>query len=336
MPIPQLKPKQTPPTQLPAQHWRNREPKRIARQGWAWVKNASLLKLLLTVAGLGLVFFILMVLFFSITLPSPSKLMERQVAESTKIYDREGKTIIYEIHGEQKRTLVTLDKIPKQVQQAAIAIEDKDFYKHGGFSPWAIFRTAITNIFLGRKAGGSTLTQQFVKNAVLTNEKKYTRKIKELILAYRLETKFSKDEILQMYLNEIPYGSNAYGVEAASQFYFGKHIGDTNLAEAAVLAALPQSPSRYSPYGDGKERLMSRQKYVLDQMAKQGYITQTEADAAKKVEVKFQARTENMTAPHFVMYIKQILEDKYGVKEVEQGGLKIYTTLDIKKQEIAE
>jgi len=341
MPIPQFKPSKPIKTRpaLPSQHWRNRDirQKKKISLGWlAWLKSASFIKIVLLIIAIGFGIFVLMIVFFSFTLPSPSKLMERQVAESTKIYDREGKTIIYEIHGDQKRTLVTLDQIPKQVQQATIAIEDKDFYKHGAFSPWAIFRTAVTNVLFGKKAGGSTLTQQFVKNAVLTNEKKYTRKIKELILAYRLENKFSKDEILQMYLNEIPYGSSAYGVESASQYYFGKSITETNLAEAAILAALPQSPSRYSPYGEGKETLMKRQQYILDQMAKQGYITNDEAEAAKKVEIKFQARSENMMAPHFVMYIKQILEDKYGIKEVEQGGLKIYTTLDIKKQEIAE
>jgi 1A family penicillin-binding protein len=337
MPIPQFRPKNN--SHLPAQHWKNRQERRPQNKLMrliSWVRRASWIKLLLVVGGLGLAILFLMVIFFSLTLPSPNKLIDRQVAESTKIYDREGKTILYEIHGDQKRTLVALDQIPKSVRDATIAIEDKDFYRHGGFSVWAIFRTAVTDVLFRQSAGGSTLTQQFVKNAILTNEKKITRKIKELILAYQIEKKFSKDEILQMYLNEIPYGSSNYGVESASQFYFGKNVKDINLAEAAILAALPQAPSRYSPYGPNKDLLIGRQRYILDQMAKQGYISQTEADNAKQTELKFQERLANMTAPHFVMYLKQILEEKYGDKEVEQGGLKIYTTLDIKKQEIAE
>ena len=143
--------------------------------------------------------------------------------------------------------------MPIYIKQATIAVEDKDFYKHGGFSFWAIFRTAVTNVVFHKKAGASTLTQQFIKNAVLSNEKTYTRKAKELLLAYKVEKKFTKDEILQMYLNEIPYGSTAYGIESASLYYFGKNARDINLAEAAVLAALPQAPSRYSPYGSNKE-----------------------------------------------------------------------------------
>lgn len=185
-------------------------------------------------------------------------------------------------------------------------------------------------------AGGSTLTQQFIKNSVLTNEKTITRKIKEIILAYRLEKKFSKDEILQMYFNEIPYGSTAYGVEAASQKYFGKSAKDLNLAESAILAAMPQAPSRYSPYGPNKDILVARQKYILDLMAKYGYITKDQAMEAQNTVLVFKAPSDNMIAPHFIMYVKEILSDKYGEKTIEQGGLKIYTTLDLYKQKIAE
>ncbi len=269
-------------------------------------------------------------------LPNPNQLMNRDVAQSTKIFDRTGKNVLYEIHGAEKRTLITLDQIPENLKWATISIEDKNFYEHGGFSLWAIFRTAVTNVLFDKKAGGSTLTQQLIKNAVLTNEKTYTRKIKELIMAYRVEKKFSKDEILQMYFNEIPYGSTAYGVEAASQRYFGKSVKDINLAEAAILAALPQAPSRYSPYGSNKDLLMKRQRLILDKMAEYGHITKKEAEQAKKVDIKFKKPSENITAPHFVMYIKEILADKYGEKMIEQGGLKIYTTLDLYKQKIAE
>ncbi|NIA18368.1 MAG: PBP1A family penicillin-binding protein [Actinobacteria bacterium] len=269
-------------------------------------------------------------------LPNPNQLMDREVAQSTKILDRTGENILYEIHGEEKRTLIPLDQIPKNLKWATISIEDKNFYEHGGFSLLAILRTAATNILFRKKAGASTLTQQFIKNSVLTTEKTYTRKIKELIMAYRVEKKFTKDEILQMYFNEIPYGSTSYGVEAASRRYFGKGAKDLTLAESAILAALPQAPSRYSPYGSNKELLMERQRYILDLMVKYGHITEEEAEFAKNDEVEFKEPSENITAPHFVMYIKEILSEKYGEKMIEQGGLKIYTTLDLYKQKIAE
>ncbi len=276
------------------------------------------------------------VLWLSKDLPEPGKLIDREVAESTKIYDRSGETVLYEIHGDEKRTLVALNDIPQSVRDATIAIEDKDFYHHSGFSTWAIFRTLITNIFTNRKAGGSTLTQQFIKNAVLTNDKSYIRKVKEIILAYRMEKKFTKDQILQMYFNEIPYGSNAYGVEAASLKYFGKNVKDISLPEAAILAAMVQSPSRYSPYGPNKEILIARQQYVLDLMVDQGKISKEEAEVAKKQSLTFKGQNENITAPHFVMHVKELLAEKYGEKEIEQGGLKIYTTLDTYKQQVAE
>ena len=269
-------------------------------------------------------------------LPDPNRLIERQIAQSTKIYDRTGQTILYEIHGDQKRTIINLKDIPDNLKNATISIEDKDFYKHGGFSVWAIFRTLITDVIFGKSAGGSTLTQQFIKNSVLTNEKTLTRKIKEIILAYRLEKKFSKDEILQMYFNEIPYGSTAYGAEAASQKYFGKSARDLNLAESAILAAIPQAPSRYSPYGPNKDILLARQKYIIDLMVKYGYATKEQAEEAKNFALVFKPQTDNILAPHFVMYVKEILADKYGEKAIEQDGLKIYTTLDLYKQKIAE
>jgi len=275
-------------------------------------------------------------LWLSHDLPDPNRLIERQVAQSTKIYDRTGETILYEIHGAEKRTMISLKDVPDNLKNATISIEDKDFYKHGGFSLWAIFRTLVTDVLFGKRAGGSTLTQQFIKNSILTNEKTITRKIKEIILAYRLEKKFSKDEILQMYFNEIPYGSTAYGVEAASQKYFGKSARDLNLAEAAVLAAIPQAPSRYSPYGPNKDLLLARQKYILDLMVKYEYISKDQAEEAKNFTLIFKPQTDNITAPHFVMYVKEILADKYGEKTIEQDGLKIYTTLDLYKQKIAE
>lgn len=301
---------------------------------WFLIKKTAIL---LAIIGL----FAVIGCFFAVAwlakdLPDPHKLMEREIAQTTKIFDRTGKTVLYEIYGEEERTLINLSEIPDYVKWATIAIEDKDFYKHQGFSIRAMFRTFVTNILYNKKAGGSTLTQQFIKNAVLTSEKTYVRKIKELVLAYKMEKKFSKDEILQMYFNEIPYGSTAYGVEAASQRYFGKSVRNINLPEAVILATLPQAPSLYSPYGPNKDLLIQRQHYILDLMFKQGYISEAKVEAAKLYKLKFKKPTANIIAPHFVMYIKGILSEKYGEKMIETEGLKIYTTLDLFKQEIAE
>ncbi len=304
---------------------------------WGMKLKRALLWSVLIIGALGILGSLSLVAYISRGLPDPDKLLDREVPQSTVIYDRTGTQVLYDIHGEVKRTLVTLDDIPDYVEWATIAIEDKDFYHHSGISLWGIFRGVVWQAIRGRSIqGGSTLTQQFIKNAILTNERTVTRKIKEWLLAYKVEQRFSKNEILQMYLNEIPYGSTAYGVEAASQRYFGKSVRDINLAEAAILAALPQAPSRYSPYGSNKDLLISRQHYVLDLMVQQKYISQEQADEAKQYILDFQPPTANIKAPHFVMYIREMLADKYGEKEVEQGGLKIITTLDLYKQEIAE
>lgn len=323
-----LRPKMVPKSEF----WKNKRKKR---------KNKGVWKKRLFVFFLGFVFvcFLSILILFawlSRDLPHPDQLLEREIAQTTTIYDRSGEHVLYEIFGDEKRTLVPLENIPLHVVQSSIAIEDKNFYRHKGFSFLAILRTMVTNILYGKRAGGSTLTQQFVKNAVLGPEKKYTRKIKELVLAQRIEKKFSKDEILQMYLNEIPYGSNAYGVEAASQKYFGKSVVDINIAEAALLAALPQAPSRYSPYGPNKDLLLGRKDYILSLMQEQGYISEQEKNAALAYEIKFQAPEANINAPHFVMYIRAILAEKYGEKNIEQGGFKIYTTIDWELQKLAE
>lgn len=335
MPIPQMRRRQIDGwknqvvgTSSPSNSTRSKKTKKINK----W----KIIKFLIILAAAFLVIAFIAVAWISRDLPNPNQLINREVAQSTKIYDRTGENILYEIHGDQKRTLISLSDLPEYVKWAPIAIEDKSFYNHGGFSVWAMFRTLITDILYGQTAGGSTLTQQFIKNAVLTPEKKITRKIKELVLAYRLEQRFSKDEILQMYLNEIPYGSNAYGIEAASEKYFGKHAKDISLAEAALLAALTQAPSRYSPYGSNKDFLLERKNYVLTLMREQGHITTEQETAAKAEEIKFMPPEVSITAPHFVMYIKDILTEKYGEKMVEQDGLKIYTTLDLYKQQIAE
>lgn len=270
-------------------------------------------------------------------LPDPYKLTERSVAQSTKIYDRTGEHLLYEIHGEQKRTIIPLTEIPPFAIQATLALEDQRFYEHKGISFWGIFRGVVLKALKGERVqGGSTLTQQLIKNAVLTNERTLTRKIKELIMAYRLEKKYTKEEILQMYFNEIPYGSTAYGIEAAAFTYFGKSARKLTLAEASLLAALTKAPSYLSPSGSHTDELFGRQQYALDQMVKLGYITKEEAETAKAEKLNFKNRIEGIEAPHFVFFVKELLSEKYGEKLIEQGGWKIISTLDFDLQKKAE
>jgi len=294
------------------------------------------LKVGLICFGLGLVSVIGVFAYFSKDLPSPDRINDRNVVESTKIYDRTGDTLLYEIHGEAKRTLVSLDQVVDYAESATIAAEDKDFYNHFGFDPRGIARSVFLNVQTENRVGGSTITQQFVKNSILTSEKTYTRKIKELILAVEIEIKFSKEEILQMYLNEIPYGSNAYGIEAASETFFEKKANDLTLAESALLASLPQRPTYYSPYGNHQEELKERQEWILDRMTEDGHITQDEADSAKEEELVYTGEKEGIIAPHFVLYVRDQLSEKYGDKFIQEGGLKVYTTLDYEMQLKAE
>lgn len=307
----------------------------------AWVKLHQ--KLLLRVGiGAFVFFFILIVgtfLFFAKDLPEVGGVNKRFVAESTKIYDRTGTHILYELHGEEKRTVIPFDQIPETVRAATISLEDQGFYHHFGLKPSAILRAAFKDIVTFDAAqGGSTITQQFVKNSLLTNERTFTRKIKEAILSIELETLFSKDEILGMYLNEIPYGQNAYGIEAAAQTYFGKSAKDLALDEAALLASLPRGTTYYSPYGSRPERLIGRKEYALRQMADLGYISDEEAQAAIDTPTmdNILPQKDVIAAPHFVMYVKDYLQEKYGDQAIEQGGYKVVTTLDWEKQQIAE
>lgn len=281
----------------------------------------------------GFILFSVLVAWYSKDLPDPNNLQERAIAQSTQIFDRTGEHLLYEIHGDENRTLVKLEELPEYMVWATLVLEDRDFYKHHGFNLRGIIRSVLSNIFRGTKVGGSTITQQFVKNSILSPEKTYTRKLKELILSVQIERKFSKDEILQLYLNEIPYGSTNYGIEAASQSYFGKSARDLTLSEAAVLAALPQSPTYYLNHQDV---LMGRRDYALDQMAELGYITAEEAEAAKGEEFSIRPQVDDIQAAHFVFYVKQVLTEKYGERAVEQGGLKVISTLDKDKQEIAD
>jgi 1A family penicillin-binding protein len=268
-------------------------------------------------------------------LPSPTQLTTRQMEVSTKIYDRNG-ILLYKIYKEKNRTLVPLKKIPPHVRLATLAIEDAEFYSHPGFSIKGMLRAMIRNIKKGELTGGSTITQQLVKNALLSSEKTIIRKVREIILAIGVELTFSKDQILEMYLNEVPYGSTAYGIQEASQLYFDKDVNQLTLAEAALLAGLPKSPTKYSPFGPNPDLALARQKQVLKLMVINKYITKEQAKKAAEEKITFAPNKIDIKAPHFVMYVKQALAEKYGEEVIETGGLEVITTLDYSIQKMAE
>lgn len=285
---------------------------------------------------LTLIFLITVTGFWLLTRDLPTKdLTDRDVDLTTKIYDRNGK-LLYNIYADKNRTLLRYDQIPQNLKNATIAIEDKDFYKHKGFDLAGVIRAATAIVFKQELQGGSTITQQLVKTAFLSPERNITRKIKELYLAYQVESKFDKNQILEMYLNEVPYGGTAYGIEAAAQTYFGKRAVDLNLAESALLVGLPQSPTTYSPFGNNPLLAKQRQKEVLRRMVDDGYITQDESEKAQSEVLVFAQPNIDIKAPHFVLFIKDQLSQKYGEKLVEQGGLKVTTTLDLDIQEMAQ
>lgn len=270
--------------------------------------------------------------------PSLSSFDDRLLGQSAKIYDRTGKILLYDLSEKVRRTVIPFEEISPYVKNATIAIEDAEFYQHKGIRITSIFRAVIANIFsLKFSQGGSTITQQVVKNSLLTQKKNISRKVKEWILAIKLEKNASKDTILNMYLNEAPYGGSIYGIEEASSAFFDKKTKDLTLAEAAYLAALPQSPTVLSPYGKNKEKLEARKNLVLEKMLENKMISSEEYEKAKKEVVVFQPKSiAGIKAPHFVMFVKEYLEEKYGEELLSRGGLKITTTLDYELQEKAE
>lgn len=269
-------------------------------------------------------------------LPSPTRLNNpTNIPESSQIFDRNG-TLLYTVYSDKNRTEVPLKDIPKYVQEATIAVEDKDFYNHGAIDIRGILRAVIANATGKPIQGGSTLTQQLIKSSLLTPERTVQRKIKEIVLAFATEVIYSKPQILEMYLNQIPYGGTAYGIEAAAKTYFGKKASDLTLAEAALLAGLPQSPTLYSPFGTHPEYAKERQELVLRQMREQGSITSAQEAEAKNQELKYKNLSDSIRAPHFSLYVKELMEKKYGKKFTEEGGFKITTTLDLPTQEFAE
>lgn len=270
-------------------------------------------------------------------LPSPKSITERSVVESTKIYDRTGAVLLYEIHGEEKRTVISLSEIPEHVKQATLAAEDLHFYEHRGLDWRGILRAAGKNLFSREiTQGGSTITQQLVKKALLTDERTYSRKIKEAVLSILIERRYSKDEILEWYLNQIPYGSNAYGMASASETFFGKKVRDLTAAEAAVLAALPKAPTYYSPYGSHKGELSARKNWIIDRLAETKFIAPEAADKLKNEKIVFSPPRQSIRAPHFVLFVREYLNEKYGEEFVERNGLKVITTMDWTMQEEAE
>ena len=299
MPIPQLTPYQKTWKATNAEEKPKPADKKLRPRFWWWRRAVVVAVILILLGGIIVVGAFA---WFSRDLPDPNKLLTRNVAQSTRIYDRTGTQILYEIHGDEKRTIVQLEDIPDNLKNATIVAEDRQFYEHKGVSITGLIRAVWINVTsIGqRRPGGSTITQQLVKNAILGPDKKITRKIKEWVLAYQIERKFSKDQILKMYFNEIPYGSVAYGVESAAQTYFGKSAKNLNLAEAAIIAALPKSPTYYSPFGSHVDELIGRQQYIIDQMAELGYITKDQAAEAKDSKLEFKKLRENIEAPHFV------------------------------------
>lgn len=268
-------------------------------------------------------------------LPSPKQLETRDLPLTTKIYDRNGK-ILYNVYTDQNRTNVTLSGMPSNLKNATIAVEDKDFYKHKGFDIFGILRAFRKTVFEKNLQGGSTITQQLVKSAFLSPERTITRKLKELYLAFRVETAFSKDKILEMYLNQVPYGGTAWGVSAAAEQYFGKNLKDLTLAESALLAGLPAAPTYYSPFGQNVQRSLDRKNYVLQRMLEEKYITPAQYKKAIAEKIRFKSSATDLKAPHFVMYVREYLAEKYGEAIASRGGLKVMTTLDLKTQQAAE
>lgn len=270
-------------------------------------------------------------------LPSPRRLGRYEdIPQSTQILDRHDK-LLFNIFTEEDRTLVKLNQAPLHLRQATVAIEDKDFYQHVGINPVGGIVRALKEIVLHKKfQGGSTITQQLVKSALLTPERTVQRKIKEIFLAFWTEMIYSKDQILEMYLNQVPFGGTAWGISSAAKKYFGKEVGDLTLAESALLAGLPAAPTRYSPFGAHPELASGRQHEVLRRMVEDGYLSEGEKSKALEEELQFTLQKANIKAPHFVMYVKDLLVQKYGESLVEKGGLKVTTTLDLELQEFTQ
>lgn len=276
--------------------------------------------------------------YYAKDLPRPEQFEESIFPETTKIYDRTGEHLLYKLHGEHQRTIVPLEAIPEPMEQAVVAAEDSHFYEHRGVDPEGILRAVWKDIKLRElRYGGSTITQQLIRSTFLTNKKTIKRKVREVILALELDRRHSKEQILEWYLNQVPFGGNAYGVEAAARVYFDKSASNLELRESATLAALIKAPSYLSPYGQHKQELLNRKDYILDRMAQEHFITKKRAEQAKEKEIVFTDPSQFIKAPHFVMYLLEYyLKPKYGSEFLKKEGLKVYTSLDWELQKEAQ
>lgn len=274
----------------------------------------------------------------TIHLPDLKSFNTRQIINSTKIYDRTGTVLLYDVHQNVRRTDIPFSEMGTYIKNATVAIEDSNFYQNKGIRPLSILRAIVVNILSGHLSqGGSTITQQIVKNTLLTPEKTFSRKIKEWILAIKVDQSMSKEDILEIYLNEAPYGGNIYGIEEASKTFFGKEPRDLTLAESAYIASIPKAPSLYYPYGSHRDKLDARKNTVLGRMKDLKFITEEEYEKSSNEVVSFLPQEKfGVKAPHFVFYIKDYLEQKYGSDMVEGGGLKVTTTLDWGLEQKAE
>ncbi len=270
-----------------------------------------------------------------LALPKPTDIGKVNFPLSTHLYDTHGR-LLYEVYKEQSRTPVHIKDLPKYVTQATIAFEDKDFYQHNGIAPISGILRAVRDMIVKKNLqGGSTITQQLVKSALLTPERTMTRKIKEMVLAIQTEHIYKKDQILELYLNQVPYGGASYGIEEAAETYFNKHAKELTLEEAALLAGLPQSPSVYSPFVN-PELALKRRNEVLERMYEQKYISLKKKLAAQKTKLNAAAPKTHINAPHFVFYVKNELEKEFGTNQVETGGMEVSTTLDLTIQNEAQ
>ena len=295
-----------------------------------------ILKIIFAAILLGALLAVILFLLYTKDLPRPENFNENIINQSTKIYDRTGEIVLSSIYGEEKRTYLTINKLPEKLQKAVIATEDARFYQHHGIDFQGIARAIKVDLETGEaKQGASTITQQLIRSSLLSNEKSVGRKIKEIILSIELDNKYSKNQILEWYLNQVPFGVNIYGAQEASLSYFDKPVSEISLAQAALLAAVIQAPSYYNPYGSHLDGLLIRKDYALDRMVQENYITKDEAEEAKKEVLTFNKLPKTLS-PHFVNYVKQQLEKEYGESFLETKGLKIYTTLDWDLQQAAE
>jgi 1A family penicillin-binding protein len=294
---------------------------------------------LLSLFAIGATIIVVFFIYTYLKTPIVDKLNTRSIPQTTTIYDKTGNHVLYELHGEENRKILTHSEIPNTIRIASIAAEDDGFYSHNGIDFFSILRAVKSNIEKnGTAEGASTITQQLARNVFLSRDKTFRRKFLELIIAIKIERNYSKDEILDMYLNEIPYGSNAYGIASAAKIFFGKEASELTLDEATMIAALPKATSYYSPYGNHLNELIYRQQRILERIGSLQLASYDKVSEAKKINIadKIIPFTENIEAPHFVFYVKEELEKKFGKEIINEGGFQVYTTLDYDLQKNAE